>query len=108
MVCTLMLLKRLSGRISRFSGFALRILYSIFKLLGTLRAVLGTALFTIGDTGGVERAAHNVITHTWQIFYTTTAHQHYRVLLQLVAFTGNISRDFDTIGQTHTRNLAQR
>src|SRR5437762_1808978 len=48
-----------SGRTLRFGTSPLRGILGF--LLGTLRAVLGAALAAVGDTGGVERAAHDVV-----------------------------------------------
>src|SRR5881392_3028330 len=76
--------KRGSGRISRFSGRRRRDIglflslqpspecsgaYSL-RLLGTLGAVLGTALLAILDTLGVENAAQDVIADTRKVAHT--------------------------------------
>jgi hypothetical protein len=39
---------------------------------------------------GIETAAYYVIAHTRQVLDTTAAYQHYRVLLQVVAFATDI------------------
>src|SRR5690606_33065323 len=57
---------------------------SVLGLLRTLGAVLGASLLAILDALQVERAAHDVITHTRQILDTTAAHQHHRLLLHVV------------------------
>src|SRR5271165_2206812 len=76
--------------------------------LRPLGPVLGAALLAVGNTHGIQRAANYVITNSGQIFHTATADEHDRVLLQVVADAGNVGRDFDTVGQPHTRDLAQR
>src|SRR5688572_23015062 len=44
--------------------------------LGTLGAVLGAALAALLDAGTVERTAHRVVTHAWQILHATATDQH--------------------------------
>jgi hypothetical protein len=48
-----------------------------------------------------------VVTHTWKIFYTTTAHQNDAVFLQIVTFTTDVSDDFEFVGQTYLGHFAQ-
>jgi hypothetical protein len=75
-------------------------------LLRAFRAVFGTALLAISHTGCIERTAYYVIPDPWQVFYTTTAYEYHGMFLQLMAFTGDVSRDFDAVGQAYTRDLA--
>ena len=74
---------------------------------GSLRAVLGTSLHTTVDALGIQSAADDVVTDTRQVLDTTAANHHDRVLLQVVADTGDVSSDLVTIGQTDTRDLTQ-
>src|SRR5712664_745938 len=76
--------------------------------LGPLRAVLRSSLLAVLHARGVQRSAHDVIAHTRQILHAAAAHQHDRVLLQVMADTGNISRHFNRIRQANARHLAQR
>src|SRR5688572_9809285 len=76
--------------------------------LGALGAVLGTALMTIGNAARVECAANDVIAYARQILHTATANQHDRVLLQIVAFAGDIRGHFVAVRQTNTRHFAER
>lgn len=62
----------------------------------------------ICDSHRIERAADDVVTNTRKVFDASPAHQHDRVLLQVVPFTGDISVDFATIGQPHASHFAQR
>src|SRR5690606_12395262 len=78
------------------------------SLLGTLGTVLGTALTALVDTGGVEAAAHGVITHTGQILHPATTDQDHTVLLKVVTFTADIGGDLVAVGQPHAADLAQR
>src|ERR1700722_351617 len=75
---------------------------------GALGAVLGTALLTIGHTHGIEGAANHVVADTRQILYTAAADKHDRVLLQVVANSGNVGSDFHAVGEADARDLAQR
>src|SRR5690625_5377421 len=56
-------------------------------LLRTLGTVFRTALLTVTDTRGIQRTAHGVITHTWQVLNTTTANQNDTVILHDMPFT---------------------
>src|SRR5258708_24317813 len=91
-------------------------LYRSFKLsfallrrrgLGPLRSILRTSLLAILHARGIQLSAHDVIAHSGQILHTAPAHQHDRVLLQVVADAGNISRHFNGIRQANTRHFAQ-
>src|SRR5258707_12609689 len=76
--------------------------------LGALCAVLRAALLAVFNASGVERAAHNVIANTREILHTAAAHQHDRVLLQVVADTWDVRGDLDCIRQADASHLAQR
>src|SRR3990167_4695305 len=96
-----------SGKISLFiAAFLLGIVISyLILLLWFFRTVFGTTFTTAFNTGCIEASANDVITHTWQVFYTTTADHHDRVFLQVVAFTADVGSDFKFVGQTHTSHL---
>lgn len=68
-----------------------RILKLFFRTLG---AVFRAAFVAFLYTGRVKRAAYNGVTHPWKVFYTTTAHEHDGVLLQVVAFARDIGIHF--------------
>jgi hypothetical protein len=74
--------------------------------LGTLGAVLGTALATVADARAIERAAYCVITHAGQILDAAAANQHHGVLLQVVPFTADVAGYFVPIGEPYAANLA--
>ena len=78
-----------------------------FLLLRLLCSVQGTTLLAVLDTLGIERATHDVVTHTRQILDTAAAHEHDGVLLQIVAFARDVGGDFDARGQAHTSDLTQ-
>src|SRR5579875_844798 len=75
--------------------------------LGALCPVLGAALLAVGHANRIERAAHDVVTNARQILHTAAADEHDGVLLQIVADAGDVGRDLDTVGQAHTRDLAE-
>src|SRR3954469_25168892 len=76
-------------------------------LLGTLRAVLRTALLAILDALRVEHAAQHMVAHTGKIAHTTAADQNNRVLLKVVAFTRDVADDFALVGQANLGHLAK-
>src|SRR5690554_134220 len=76
-------------------------------LLGALGAILGTGLLAILDALQVQRATHDVVTHTGQILDTTATDQHDAVFLEVVAFTADVGNDFETVGQAHLGDLTQ-
>src|SRR5689334_4236976 len=99
-----------SGRISRFSGRrrrdigwflslqpdpGLRTARGLLSwLLGTLGAVLGTALLAVLDTLRVEHAAKDVVANARKVAHTAAADQHDAVLLEVVALTGDVADHF--------------
>ena len=60
--------------------------------LRTLRAIFRTAAAALIDPERVERAAHDVITHTGQILHPSAAHEHDGVFLQIVSFAAECRR----------------
>src|ERR1700691_6816274 len=80
----------------------------MLSLLRTLGAVFGAALLAVFDALSVERAANDVIAHAGQILDATAADQHHRMLLQVMAFAGDVAGDFKGVGKAHARDFAQR
>jgi len=78
------------------------------KLLRSLRPVPRPSTMPIRDSRGIERAADDVVTNTGKVLHAAPAHQHDRVLLQVVPFAGDVGVDFAAIGQAHASYLAQR
>src|SRR5947207_11991078 len=79
----------------------------IFGLLG-LHAVLRAGLLAVGDAGGVERAAHDLVADARQVLHATTPHEHNRVLLEVVALAGDVGGDLHPVGEPNARDLAKR
>src|SRR4051812_27159713 len=73
-----------------------------------LRAVAAARLLAVAHAGGVEGAADDLVTNAREVLHTTTAHEHDRVLLQVVAFTGDVRGDLHAARQAHACHLAQR
>src|SRR5690606_13229378 len=96
-----------SGRVERWGVLPLRDMIQFSSGLRALGAVLGTRLLALGDAGGIERAAHGVVTHARQVLDATAADQHHAVLLQVVAFAADVRNDFVPVGQAHLGDLAQ-
>src|SRR5205823_5428981 len=75
------------------------------RLLG---AVLGAGLLAVGNAGGVESRADHLVAVARQVLDAAAAHEHDRVLLQVVALTGDVGADLDPVRQPHARDLPQR
>src|SRR5579883_389618 len=101
-----------SGSTSRFSAEWRRDILSVPQvprgLLGTLRAVLRTALLAVLDALGVEDAAENVVAHAGQVLDAAAADHDHRVLLQVMALTRDVADHLETVGQAHLGDLAKR
>src|SRR5262245_49331290 len=76
--------------------------------LAGLRPVLGAGLLAVGDAGGVERAAHDLVTDARQVLHPPAADQHHRVLLEVVALAGDVGGDLHPVREPHTGHLSQR
>src|SRR6056297_216965 len=77
----------------------------LFLLLRTLGAVFRAALLPILDALRVKHTAQDVVAHTGKVFHTAATDQDNRVFLKVVAFTGDIADDLETVGQAHLGNL---
>ena len=75
--------------------------------LRALGAVLGAALPTLIDTGGVQGAAHGVVAHARQVLDTTATDEHDRVLLEVVTLAADVGGDLESVGQAHAGDLTQ-
>src|SRR6476646_7504813 len=111
-----------SGRISRFSGRRRRDIGKFLSLqpvrnlsgaysrglLGTLGAVLRTALSAVLDALRIEHAAKHMVADAGQIAHAAAADQNDAVLLEVVALAGDIADHFALVGKAHLGHLAQR
>src|SRR5579884_246752 len=75
-------------------------------LLG-LHAVLRAGLLAVADAGGVERASDDLVAEARKVLDAAAAHEHDRVLLEVVALAGDVGADLHPIGQAHAGDLAQ-
>src|SRR4051794_17542316 len=73
-----------------------------------LDAVLGAGLLAVAHAGGVERAADDLVADAREVLDATAADEHDRVLLEVVAFAGDVRGDLDAPGDPHAGDLAQR
>src|SRR6266446_3067327 len=73
-----------------------------------LDAIFGAAHPPLFDAAGVEGAANDVVTDAGQIFDATAAYEHNGMLLQVVAFIGNVSDDFEPVGEPDFGDFAHR
>src|SRR5207237_9653800 len=110
-----------SGRISRFSGRRRRDIGKFLSLqpfpglrnargllsllLGTLGAVLGTALLAVLHALRVEHAAKHVIAHAREVAHTAAADPHDAVLLEVVPVARDTADDCRLRGQANPGRL---
>src|SRR5690242_9206140 len=92
---------------SRLETIFFRGISSSARLLLPLGAVLRAALVAAVDAARVECAAHDVIAHARQVLHTAAAHEHDRVLLEVVALAGDVARDLGLVREADTRDLAE-
>src|SRR5215470_3792518 len=76
--------------------------------LRTLGAILRTALLAVLDALGIQHAAENVVAHAGQVLDAAAADHDHRVLLQVMAFTRDVTDHLEAVGQAHLGDLAQR
>ena len=73
--------------------------------LGTLGTVFAAALGAVLHACGIESAADDVVAYTGKVLHTAAAHHYDGVLLQVVAFAGDVGVHFLAVGQAHTCDL---
>src|SRR5947209_2763228 len=78
---------------------------SALLLLG---AVAAAGLLAVADALGVQRAADDLVADAGQVLHTAAAHEHHRVLLQVVADARDVGGDLDAAGQADTSDLPER
>src|SRR6188472_532986 len=81
---------------SRRGAGPLRGIVSSFLGLG---AVPAAGLLAVLHAGGVEGAADDLVAHPGEVADAAAAHQHDRVLLQVVTLAGDVCGDLDTARQ---------
>src|ERR1700754_968159 len=77
------------------------------ELLRTLRTVLGTALLAVLDTLGIENAADDVVTDTRKVLNAAATDHDDGVFLKVVTFAGDVTNDFEAVGQADLGDLTQ-
>ena len=76
----------------------------------TLRAfgtVLGALLFPVGDAGGIQSAADDMVANAGQVAHLASAKHNNRVLLERVSLAGDISCNFLAIGKADSGNFTE-
>src|SRR5690554_2018501 len=76
-------------------------------LLLHLRAVAAASLLAVLDGLGVQCAANDLVADTGEVFHTTAANEHHRVLLQVVALAGDVGGDLGAVGELDASDLAK-
>src|SRR5699024_5868466 len=72
-----------------------------------LRAVPATSLLAVLHTLRVSGTADDLVADTGQVLHTAATNEHNRVLLQVVALTGDVRGDLHAAGELDTGDLAQ-
>src|SRR3712207_779713 len=73
-----------------------------------LRAVPAASLLAVADALGVQRAADDLVTHTREVLHAAAAHEHHRVLLQVVADARDVGGHLDATSEADASDLPQR
>src|SRR3954471_6234747 len=73
-----------------------------------LRPVAAAGLLAVLDRLRVQSTADDLVADARQVLHATAAHEHDRVLLEVVALTGDVGRDLDAVREPDARDLAQR
>src|SRR5205085_10087622 len=76
-------------------------------LLPGLDAVLRAGLLAVGDAGGVERAADDLVAHARQVLHAAAANEHDRVLLEVVPLARDVGGDLHPVRQANAGHLAE-
>src|SRR3954453_10872309 len=73
-----------------------------------LRAVPAGGLVAVADALGVQRAADDLVANAREVLHPAAAHEHHRVLLQVVPDAGDVGGHLDATGEADASDLAQR
>src|SRR3954462_3470261 len=73
-----------------------------------LRAVPAASLLAVADALGVQRAADDLVAHAGEVLHPATAHEHHRVLLQVVPDARDVGGHLNAAGEPNAGDLAQR
>src|SRR4051794_8776925 len=77
------------------------------RLLLPLHAIAAASLLAVLHAARVERAADDLVAHAGEVLHSATADENDRVLLEVVAFTGDVGGDFHAARETDASHLAQ-
>src|SRR5262245_55093573 len=72
-----------------------------------LGAVAAAGLLAVADAARVEGAANDLVADSGEVLHAAATDQDDRVLLEVVAFAGNVGGDLHAAGQADTRDLAE-
>src|SRR5207237_7925368 len=96
-----------SGRRDRASARDAEQVPSWASLTLSLGAVARPRLLAVAHAGRVEGAADDLVADAGEVADAAAAHEHDRVLLEVVADARDVGRDLDAGGQPHPGDLAQ-
>src|ERR1700683_3994352 len=72
-----------------------------------LRAIAASSLLAVANALGVQRTADDLVTNAGQVSHPAAAHEHDRVLLEVVPDTRNVSGHFDVAREPDPRDLPE-
>lgn len=76
--------------------------------LGLLCSILGPAGDSVCYSTQIQSSPDKMISHTWAVLRSSPPHQYYRMLLDVVAFTGNVAGHNPPTAQSDPRHLPRR
>ena len=74
--------------------------------LGSLCAVLGTGLTSLGNALSIKCSSDDVVTHTGEILNSSASDENNRVLLKVMTDTGDISCHFVSVSELDSGDLS--
>src|SRR5436190_14545196 len=78
------------------------------RLLRPLCSVFGTALLAVLHALRIEHATQDMVAHTRKVLHAAAADHDDRVLLEVMAFAGDVADHLEAVSEAHLGDLAQR
>lgn len=75
----------------------------LFRLFCTIQ---WSSLFSIWYWISVILSSHNMISHSWKVFYSTSSHQNHTMFLESMRFSRDICQYFCSIWKSHFCKLS--
>ena len=71
------------------------------------RSIFGTALFSTFHSTGILHTTDDVITDTGKVLHSATPYEYNGVLVEVVALSGDVRRNLETVTKPYTGNLTE-